>query len=68
MGSVADCFDNALAETFFATLKTELIYARAWLLRHDFEMEVFSLHTPSENDGAVPSCRSRGPLCRVGCP
>jgi putative transposase len=42
MGSVSDCFDNALAERFFATLKTELIYTRAWPSRHEMEMEVFS--------------------------
>ncbi|GIJ06785.1 IS3 family transposase [Spirilliplanes yamanashiensis] len=42
MGSVADCFDNALAETFFATLKTELVYTRSWPTRHELEMEVFS--------------------------
>ncbi len=42
MGSVADCFDNAMAETFFATLKTELVYTRAWPSRHELEMEVFS--------------------------
>jgi putative transposase len=42
MGSVADCFDNAMAETFFATLKTELIYTKAWSSRHELETEVFS--------------------------
>ena len=26
MGSVGDCYDNAVAETFFATLKKELVY------------------------------------------
>jgi len=30
MGRVADCFDNALAESFFATFKCELIYTRSW--------------------------------------
>jgi transposase InsO family protein len=30
MGRVADCFDNALAESFFATLKSELLYLRSW--------------------------------------
>jgi len=30
MGRVADCFDNALAESFFATLKCELLYTRSW--------------------------------------
>jgi transposase InsO family protein len=42
LGSVADCYDNAMAETFFAALKTELIYTRAWPSRHELEMEVFS--------------------------
>ena len=42
MGSVADCYDNALAETFFAILKTELVYTRTWPTRHQLEMEVFS--------------------------
>jgi putative transposase len=30
MGSVGDCYDNALAESFFATLETELIDRSAW--------------------------------------
>jgi transposase InsO family protein len=30
MGSKGDCFDNAVAESFFATLKKELIHRRAW--------------------------------------
>ena len=30
MGSVGDCFDNALAESFFATLQTELIGRSDW--------------------------------------
>jgi len=42
MGSVGDAFDNAMAESFFATIKEELIYRRAWPTRHELEMEVFS--------------------------
>lgn len=42
MGSIGDAFDNAMAESFFATLKAELIYRRAWPTRHELEMEVFS--------------------------
>ena len=42
MGSVGDAFDNAMAESFFATLKEELVYRRAWPTRHALEMEVFS--------------------------
>ncbi len=30
MGSRGDCFDNAVAETFFATLKKELTHRRSW--------------------------------------
>ena len=30
MGRRATCFDNAVAESFFATLKTELIHRRPW--------------------------------------
>ena len=28
MGSVADCYDNSMAESFFATLETELFWAQ----------------------------------------
>jgi transposase InsO family protein len=42
MGSIGDAFDNAMAESFFATLKAEMIYRRAWPSRHELEMEVFS--------------------------
>ena len=30
MGSVGDCYDNALCESFFATLECELIDRRSW--------------------------------------
>jgi putative transposase len=30
MGSVGDCYDNAMAESFFATLETELIDRSVW--------------------------------------
>jgi putative transposase len=33
MGQVATCFDNAIAESFFATLKTELVHTRTWPTR-----------------------------------
>jgi putative transposase len=40
MGRVADCFDNALAESFFATLKGELIYMRSWQTRHQARLAI----------------------------
>jgi putative transposase len=33
MGRVATCFDNAACESFFATLKTELVHPRTWPTR-----------------------------------
>jgi putative transposase len=30
MGQVATCFDNAACESYFATLKTELVHTRTW--------------------------------------
>lgn len=35
MGRVADCFDNALAESFFATLKCELLYEHSWQTKQE---------------------------------
>ena len=41
MGSKGDCFDNAVAESFFATLKKELIRRRSWPDRRELTGEVF---------------------------
>ncbi len=41
MGSKGDCFDNAVAESFFATIKKELINRRAWKTRRELSSEVF---------------------------
>jgi transposase InsO family protein len=30
MGSRGECFDNAVAESFFATLKKEFVRRRSW--------------------------------------
>ena len=35
MGSHEDCFDNAVAENFFAALKKELIHHHSWTGRED---------------------------------
>jgi len=42
MGSVGDCFDHALVESFFATLECELIDRRHWRARQEARLEVFS--------------------------
>ena len=42
MGSVGDCYDNAMCESFFATLECELIDREYFASRNEAEMEVFS--------------------------
>jgi len=41
MGSRGDCYDNAVAESFFATLKKELVRRRSWPSRRELIGEVF---------------------------
>jgi putative transposase len=41
MGSVGDCFDNAMAESFFATLECELIDRRHFKSQAEAEIAVF---------------------------
>lgn len=42
MGSAGDCYDNAMAESFFATLKTERVYRRSYRTRADAINDVFT--------------------------
>jgi putative transposase len=41
MGSKGCAYDNAVAESFFATLKKELVHRRSWPTRRDLISEVF---------------------------
>jgi putative transposase len=41
MGSRGDCYDNAVAESFFATLKKELIHRRSWPEKAELRSEIF---------------------------
>ena len=41
MGSVGDCYDNALAESFFATLECELVDRSRWRTHAEARMAVF---------------------------
>ena len=43
MGSVGDCYDNALCESFFATLECELIDRRRFPTHSEARMAVFEL-------------------------
>jgi len=41
MGSVGDALDNAVAESFFATLQTELLDRHSWPSRHVLKTAIF---------------------------
>jgi len=41
MGSKGCAYDNAVAESFFATLKKELVHRRSWPTRRELIGEVF---------------------------
>lgn len=41
MGSVGDCYDNAMCESFFATLECELLDRRTFKTQHQAGLEVF---------------------------
>ena len=41
MGSVGDCYDNAMAESFFATLECELVDRTRWRSHTEARMAVF---------------------------
>jgi putative transposase len=41
MGSVGDCYDNAMCESFFATLECELLERRSFRTHHQAQMEIF---------------------------
>ena len=41
MSRKGNCWDNAVAESFFATLKTELVYRRTWPARLELRAAIF---------------------------
>ena len=41
MSSKGNCYDNAAVETFFKTIKAELIWRRSWETRRQAEMAIF---------------------------
>lgn len=41
MSRKGNCWDNAVAESFFATIKTELVYDRRWATRLELRAAVF---------------------------
>lgn len=41
MSGKGNCYDNAAMETFFKTIKAELIWRRSWQTRRDVEVAIF---------------------------
>lgn len=41
MGSIGDCFDNALAESFFSSLQVELLDRQSWSTRQQLANAIF---------------------------
>ena len=42
MGSVGDAYDNAMAESFFASLECELIDRRSWKNKTEARLAIFT--------------------------
>ena len=42
MGTVGDAYDNAMAESFFATLECELIDRRVWITHTEAKLAIFT--------------------------
>jgi putative transposase len=57
MGSVGDCYDNALVESFFASLETELIDRSAWAAPEQARLAVFdyieTFYNPTRRHSAL---------------
>ena len=57
MGSTGDCFDNAMAESFFASLETELIDRASFRTRADARLAVFdyieAFYNPHRRHSAI---------------
>ena len=41
MGTIGDCFDNSVAESFFGTLQLELLDEHRWLTRQQLALAIF---------------------------
>jgi len=61
IGTVGDAFDNALAESFVDTFKTELISDRAWRTRCQLELAIIEWVAWFNNDRLHESLNDRPP-------
>jgi transposase InsO family protein len=61
IGSVGDAFDNAMAESFVDTFKTELIADRVWRTRTQLELAIVEWVAWFNNDRLHESLGDRPP-------
>ena len=74
--SAGDCYDNAMAESFFATLECELIARRSWRTRAEAKMALFDFlegwYNPHRRHSALgylgPNDFERAASARAGVP
>ena len=71
MGTVGDAYDNAMAESFFATLECELIDRRVCKMHTQAKLAIFtwieSWYNP-HNDKKTKKQRTKYPLLNTGYP
>jgi len=57
MGSIGDCYDNSLMESFFGTLQLELLDQKAWITRQELASAIFewieAWYNPSRRHSAL---------------
>src|SRR5487761_841854 len=61
MGTVGDCFDNAMCESFFATLECELLNRQSFKTQAEARMAVFDFiegwYNPHRRHSALDKCK-----------
>ena len=69
MGSVGDCFDNSVAESFFGTLQLELLDEHRWTTRQHLALAIFewieSLVQPEAPPQLLQDAQPRGLRGRI---
>jgi len=59
MSRAGDCWDNAMVESFFATLKKELVYRMAFETRRQARTEIFDfieVYPTASHCGYIDNC------------
>lgn len=57
MGSIGDCFDNSMVESFFGTMQLELLDRKAWATRQELANAIFdyieSFYNPTRRHSKI---------------